>query len=96
VTNDPTVFHLAIYRAITPWSQGYLTLRLDDYLAVVVQGRDTALGEEDDGLLRVPEVIVLLEVLNDFLVVHLAGHDVPFYHVVFVNDRVGVLAVGEG
>jgi hypothetical protein len=96
VTYHPTVFHLAIDRAITPWGQGHLPLRLDDYFAVIVQGRDTALGEEDDGLLRVPEEIVGLEIVDYFLVVHLAGHDVPFYHVVFVNDGVGVLAVGEG
>lgn len=86
MTNYPTVFHLAIDRAITPWSQGYLALRLNHYLAVVVKSRDTALGEEDDRLLRVPEVIVGLEVVDYFLVVHLAGHDVPFYHVVFVYD----------
>ena len=33
--------------------------------------------EEDDGVLVVAEVFVLLEVTDDLLMVHLAGHEVP-------------------
>ena len=36
------------------------------------------MGEEDDGVLVVSEVVVVFEVCDDLFVVHLAGHEVPF------------------
>lgn len=36
------------------------------------------MGEEDDGVLVVSEVVVVFEVSDDLFVVHLAGHEVPF------------------
>jgi hypothetical protein len=36
------------------------------------------LGEEDNGVLVVAEVVVDLEVVRNLLVIHLGGHEVPF------------------
>ena len=76
--------HLAVDGTVATRGQGDLAAGLDYYLACVVQGGDAALREEYYGGGVVAEIVVLLEIADYLLVVHLAGHYVPFYHVCFV------------
>lgn len=76
-----SVFHLSINGTVSAWRQWHLTLGLDDDLSVVTDSGDTSLGEENYWVWVVAEVVVGFEVGADLLVVHLAGHDVPFDHV---------------
>ena len=71
------VLHLAVNGTIASWCQTDLPLALQNDLALVAEGWDTALGEEDDRVLVIAEVFVLLEIADDLVVVHFAGHEVP-------------------
>ena len=70
--------HLGVDCAVSSWGQGEVAFAFDDDLAVIEEGWESALGEEDDGVLIVSEVVVVFEVCDDLFVVHLAGHEVPF------------------
>lgn len=72
------VLHLRVNGAVSSRSQGKVALTLDDHLAIVGEGGNAALREENNGVFIISEVIVGLEVVHDLVVVHLAGHQVPF------------------
>jgi hypothetical protein len=78
VAQHVSPLHFRVDGAIAARSQRELAFAFDDDLAFVGERGNTALREEDDGVLVVPEVVVVLEVADDLLVVHLAGHQVPF------------------
>jgi hypothetical protein len=85
---NPSVLHLTVNSTISSWSQGNLSFRLNDDLAVVKKGGDSALREKYDRAFMISEIFVCLEVLANFVVIHLTGHDIPFDHVLLIEYRI--------
>lgn len=75
---DPPILHFGVDSPVPPRSEGEVALAFDDDLAVVEESRQSALREEDNGVLIVAKVVVVLEVGDYLFVVHFAGHEVPF------------------
>lgn len=71
------VLHLPVNSPVTSRSQTDLSLTLENDFSLVAKSRDAALGEEHNRVLVVSEVFVLLEVVDNLVVVHFAGHEVP-------------------
>jgi hypothetical protein len=71
------VLHLAIDGAIASWCQTHLSLTLENDFALVTESWDAALREENNGVLVIAEIFIFLEIVDDLVMIHFAGHQVP-------------------
>lgn len=86
-----SVFHLRVNGAVSSRSKGKISLTLDDHLSIVGESGNATLREEYNGVFIISKVVVGLEVVHDLIVIHFAGHQVPFDQTTSVIDSCSVL-----
>lgn len=84
-------FHFRVDSSIPSRSQGEVALAFNDDLTIIEESWKAALREEYYRFLVISEIVILLEVANNLVMIHLTSHKIPFDEAACVVDSCAVL-----